>query len=202
MSPNTLFDIAGIRARIFTLPGRPPFMLAADLAEVYGTSTRRINEAVKRNPARFPSRYTFLLEEAELTHLRSQNATANPISSKVRYDPRAFTHGGANMLSGVLKSPVADEMAVMINDAFTAMETKALADAKSMVAKLQVEALRKKPIYGFIEMSMRHDQNLDQMWRGANYPRWKLEQAAREMLAMRLIPRLPDGMQPDLFGEV
>ncbi len=196
---TTLFDIAGIQARIFHLPNRPAFMLAADLAEVYGTTTRRVNEAVKRNPVRFPERYTFLLIEDELTDLRSHFATANPVSSKVRYEPRAFTHGGANMLSSVLKSPVADEMAVAINDAFTEMEENAIAKANNMLGKLRTDILTKKPIYVRIKDASERGLHIDTLWRETNYPKHKLETAVREMVKIGMLENLLDGMQAELF---
>lgn len=68
-----------------------------------------------------------------------------------------------------------------------------------MVARLHVDAQRKKPIYGFIAMSMEKGLGIAAMRRMSSYPHWKLEQAAREMLAMRLIDRLPEGMTPGLF---
>jgi ORF6N domain len=73
---NTLFDIAGVRARIFHLPNRPAFMIGNDLAEVYGSSPKRINEAVSRNPDRFPEDFAFELTEAEMQVLVTQNAAS------------------------------------------------------------------------------------------------------------------------------
>lgn len=110
-SPQTLFDIAGIQARIFTLPGRPPFMTAGDLAEVYQTEAFRLNRAVDRNPKRFPEDFCFRLTEAETEHLKSQNG----ISTKAnRAFPTAFTQAGAYALSGVLTSDVAIEVGIAI----------------------------------------------------------------------------------------
>lgn len=197
-TPNTLFDIAGVRARIHNLPGHAPFMLAADLAAVYGTTTKRINEAVKRNPARFPERYLVTLTEAESRGLKSQNATSNRAN---RSNLTGFTHGGANMLSGVLKSPVADQMAVAINDAFTDMEQAAVRDTKHMLLKLQTEASR-KPIYMWIKTYVERGMSFEDLWRDTNYSRPRLERAAREMLAQGLIPELPKGLQPGLFDNV
>ncbi|MGK7661150.1 MULTISPECIES: ORF6N domain-containing protein [unclassified Marinovum] len=194
-SPEHLFDISGIRARIFTLPNRQPFMLSADLAEVYGSRTDLINAAVKRNSRRFPDRYTFLLTEPEISDLKTQNALSSRAN---RAAARAFTHAGANMLSGVLKSPVADQMAVAINDAFTAMEQAAIYDTKRMLLKLQTD-ITKKPIYMWIKTYVERGAHFEELWRDTNYSRPKLERAAREMLALGLIPELPKGLQPGLF---
>jgi hypothetical protein len=114
----------------------------------------------------------------------------------------AFTQAGAYALSGVLTSDVAIEVGIAIYRAFTAMELAALADTRDMVARLQVDALRKKPIYGFVAMAMEKGLGIEAMRRMSSYPQWKLEQAARDMLAMRLIGRLPEGMPPGLFDHV
>ncbi|MFD1342907.1 ORF6N domain-containing protein [Litorisediminicola beolgyonensis] len=198
-SPLTLFTIAGKDCPIYTLDGRPPFMLASDLAEVYGTSTKALNQAVKRRQARFPERNVFRLEEAEKVRLRSQSVTANALSSKVRYEPMAFTHAGANMLSGVLKGEIADAVAVAINDAFTTMEQRAMAEARAVIAKLRSDSIVKKPIYGRVQQALLEGQSFDQLFQATNYPRWKLEQAIKEMLGLGLIERAPSGTQLGLF---
>ncbi len=180
---TTLFDIADIQARIYTLPDRPPFMLSNDLAEVYGTTTRKLNQAVKRNPARFPERYAFRLSKAEEQQRWSQFVTTSA-GKRTDLEPLVFTHGGANMLASVLRGPVADEMAVAINDAFTEMEQGAIADAEHMVGKLRTDILAKKPIYVRIE---------------TNYPKHKLEAATREMVKLGMIAEPLAGMQRELF---
>ncbi len=60
----------------------------------YGVETKRINEAVKNNPDKFPNRFSWVLNDADLDNLWSKNATAN-ISSK----SRVFTEQGVYMLS-------------------------------------------------------------------------------------------------------
>ncbi len=52
-------------------------MLASDLAEIYGVETRALNQAVKRNPARFPSRFMFQLTAEEAANLKSQAVTSS-----------------------------------------------------------------------------------------------------------------------------
>ena len=196
-TPETLFDLSGIRARIHILPGRPPFILDADAAEIYGSTTKAVNQAVKRNPERFPSDFTFVLTEAEMEQLRSQNVTA----SMSRAPARAVTHIGAYALSGVLKTEIAANMSVLIHRAFAEQEAKAIRDAEAMVNKLRCDVLVKKPIYVRILDGMERGLSIEEMRRETNYPAWKLEQAAREMLWLGMIPALPKGMQRDLFGE-
>lgn len=211
---NTLETISGIRARIFELPNRPPFMLAADLAEVYGSRTDLINAAVTRNPARFPERYSFLLSEGEIADLKTQNALS---SRSNRAAARAFTHGGANMLSGVLKSKVADEMAVAINDAFSALEAQALSDVQLLLQKVRSDARNRKPVRARIVDAKRDGWTFDQLKGTVSMSRPKLAEAVKDCILLGLIddalPGTPfeliktsgpvtDPRQGDMFGEV
>ena len=75
-------------------------LLDSDLAVLYGVSTKRFNEAVKRNLDRFPSDFSFLLEDQDVAILRSQFATSRLSDERWggrRYRPRAFTEHGAIM---------------------------------------------------------------------------------------------------------
>jgi len=85
-------------------------MLDADLAELYGVPTKRLNEAVRRNAVRFPEDFMFQLTADEAEILRSQFATSNGRGGR-RYIPYAFTELGVAMLSSVLNS----ERAVLVN---------------------------------------------------------------------------------------
>jgi hypothetical protein len=88
-------------------------MLDVDLAQLYGVSTGRLNEAVKRNKSRFPEDFMFQLtldEGNELQALRSQTAILKRGQHR-KYAPYAFTEQGVAMLSSVLNS----ERAVLVN---------------------------------------------------------------------------------------
>jgi len=74
--PLSPVPIEGITARILLVRGQK-VMIDADLAELYGVSTKRLNEQVKRNSERFPEDFCFQLTAEELTDLRSQFATSN-----------------------------------------------------------------------------------------------------------------------------
>lgn len=109
-----------IGSRIYTVRDRA-VMLDSDLAEVYGVETRRINEAVKRNPKRFTAMYSFQLDKNEWDVLMSQVAT-----SKTRSDarggrrklPHVFTEHGAVMLATVLNSDRAIAASMAVVEAF------------------------------------------------------------------------------------
>lgn len=91
-------------------------MLHRDLAELYGVPTKRLDEAVRHNPARFPAKFMFRLSEDEANTMRSQFATASRIN--LRFQPLAFTEQGVVMLSGALNSARAIAMSILVVDAF------------------------------------------------------------------------------------
>ena len=93
-------------------------MLDADMASIYGVSTKRLNEQVKRNKKRFPEDFMFQLTEEESKSLRSQFATSKEGRGGRRYLPYAFTEHGAIMAANVLNSELAVEMSVYVVRAF------------------------------------------------------------------------------------
>jgi hypothetical protein len=87
--------------------------------ELYGVITKRLNEQVKRNAARFPPDFIFRLTPAETVTLnRSQNATGSQKHRDPRFAPYAFTDHGAIMAATILSSPRAVEMTVHVVRAF------------------------------------------------------------------------------------
>lgn len=92
----------------------------ADLAALYGVETKRFNEAVKRNAAKFPADFMLTLTTEEFSALRSQFATSNdsPGRGGRRYAPRVFTEHGALMAATILNSPRAVEVSVYVVRAF------------------------------------------------------------------------------------
>jgi hypothetical protein len=91
-----------LQSRIHSIRGEK-VMLASDLAEIYSVETRALNQAVKRNPARFPSRFMFQLTAEEVSNLKSQSVTSSWGGAR-RAFPYAFTEHGAVMLAAVLNS--------------------------------------------------------------------------------------------------
>lgn len=121
-----------IEDRIFIIRG-VKVILDKDLAELYGVPTKRLNEQVRRNRAKFPEDFMFPLtkEEVEELILRSQNATSSlnrshfATGSQKHRDPRflpyAFTEYGALQVANVLNSPKATAMSLYIIRAFVRM---------------------------------------------------------------------------------
>ena len=109
---------AMIERRILLVRGQR-VMLDSDLASLYGVSTKRLNEQVRRNLRRFPADFMFQLSPDEAVVLRSQNATLEPGRGRYRkYLPYVFTEQGVAMLSSVLKSERAVQVNVEIMRAF------------------------------------------------------------------------------------
>ena len=94
-------------------------MLDEDLAALYGVSTKRLNEQVKRNSKRFPGDFMYLLTKQEVTILRSQFATSS--WGGRRYLVRVFTEQGVAMLSTVLNTERAIKVNIQIMRAFVAL---------------------------------------------------------------------------------
>lgn len=111
-------DAEHISRAIFVLRGQR-VLLDTELAELYGVSTKRFNEQVRRNRERFPDDFMFQLTEDELAILRSQIATLEGGRGQHRkYRPYAFTEHGAIMAASILNSPRAVEMSVYVVRAF------------------------------------------------------------------------------------
>lgn len=89
----------------------------ADVAELYGVDTKRVNEAVKNNPDKFPEDYMFVLTTDELSDLRSKFSTTK-ISAKSRVAPKVFTEKGLYMLATILKSKRAQDVTFAIIETF------------------------------------------------------------------------------------
>lgn len=85
-------------------------LLDSDLADLYGVETRVLNQAVKRNAARFPDDFMFQLSREEWAILKSQSVTSRSWGGR-RKPPLVFTEQGVAMLSSVLNS----ERAVAVN---------------------------------------------------------------------------------------
>ena len=112
-------DVINIENMIYEIDGKE-VMLDSDLAKLYNVETKRVNEAVKNNPEKFPRRFSWILTNEEKNNLWSKFSTAN-ISSMSRSNPRVFTEQGVYMLATILKSKIATEVSIRIMDTFVKM---------------------------------------------------------------------------------
>ena len=116
-------------------------ILDSDLARIYGTSTKALNQAVKRNRRRFPSDFVFRLSRDELIRNRSQFVTGSRKHRDPRFRPLAFTEQGAIMAANALNSMTAIRMSVFVVRAFVRM--RAILSSEKGLAE-ELEKLEKK----------------------------------------------------------
>ena len=179
--------------RIVTVRGQR-VILDADLAQTYGVETRVLNQAVKRNVARFPSDFAFQLTTAEAEALRSQivtleiseagdDAGAAALRSQIamlkkgrgqhrKFQPWVFTEHGALMAANILRSARAVEMSVYVVRAFI-RQREMLATSAEILRKLELIDHR----------LLAHDQALVIVW-----------EKIKEL--MRPVPALPPKPKP------
>lgn len=111
-------------------------MLDVDLAEMYGVTTGRLNEQVKRNASRFPVDFAFQLTADEVDALISQDAISNsPGRGGRRKLPWVFTEHGVLMLSSVLRSQRAVKVKIQIMRAFVKLR-EVMATHKDIARKI------------------------------------------------------------------
>ena len=111
-------------------------LLDAELAALYGVTTKRLNEQVKRNAERFPEDFMFRLSRTETDALnRSQFATGSQKHRDPRFPPYVFTEHGAIMAATTLNSPRAVEMSVYVVRAFVRLR-ELLATNRAFARKL------------------------------------------------------------------
>lgn len=118
MSHTDLISIEKMERAIYLIRGEK-VMLDRDLADLYQVQTKMLNQAVRRNPARFPTDFMFQLSEKEVAALnRSQIVTGSQKHRDPRSRPYAFTELGVAMLSSVLRSKCAITVNMEIMRAF------------------------------------------------------------------------------------
>src|SRR5437667_10344161 len=171
---HQLVLVQRVERRILLIRGEK-VMLDSDLAALYGVSTGALNQAVRRNPERFPSDFMFQLTGQELGSWRSRPATSRLISQSVmskrrrggrRHLPFAFTEQGVAMLSSVLKSRRAVQVNIAIMRAFVRL--------RKMIAAHEELADKIKELE---EKFQQHDQHFDSVF-----------QALRALLDPKQVP--------------
>ena len=144
-------EVSGsIEQKILVIRGRR-VMLDKDLAELYGVSTKRLNEQVRRNLRRFPEDFMFQLAKEEYENLKSQIATSS--WGGARKLSFAFTEQGVAMLSSVLNSERAITVNIAIMRVFVRLR-QILYTHKEFAARLNE--------YGFI--IEKHDEKIKKIF--------------------------------------
>ena len=130
---NSVVPVERIENAILFIRGQK-VMLDAELARLYGVSTKVFNQAIRRNEDRFPPDFAFQLTDQEFQSLRSQFVTSNRRGGR-RYRPYAFTEQGVAMLSSVLESKRAVQVNIEIIRTFVRLR-RMLASNEELARKL------------------------------------------------------------------
>jgi ORF6N domain-containing protein len=130
-------------SEIFEIRGKR-VMLDARVAQAFGTETKRINDAVARNPDKFDEAHTFQLSPAEHEALRSQLATSGAGRGGTRYPPHVFTIKGVARLATVLNSNAALRATDLVIDTFLTVYAQASA-GRSRIAISEPSQYRSSP---------------------------------------------------------
>ena len=115
-----ILQTLSVEEKIISIRGIP-VILDSDVAELYGVETKRINEAVRNNPDKFPDGFIIDVSEKEKKSLRSKFSTLEKQGrgQHAKYLPKAFTEQGLYMLATILKSPQATQATLCIIQTFT-----------------------------------------------------------------------------------
>jgi acyl carrier protein phosphodiesterase len=126
-------------------------MLDSDIASIYEVETKRINEAVRRNPEKFPDDLMLELTKKEFDNLRSHIATTN--FTMTRALPKVFTEQGIYMLATILKSDKATDVTLSIMRTFTKMRRYAM---EHQNLALHIQALKQELKEEFMQEMMKN----------------------------------------------
>lgn len=137
---GSLVPLERVERSILILRGEK-VILDSDLADLYGVTTKRLNEQVRRNRGRFPPDFMFQLSKEEFAHLRSHFATSSPDWGGRRHPPLVFTEHGALMAANVLSSARAIAASVTVVRAFVRLRQLL---ATHIELKRQLDELEKK----------------------------------------------------------
>ncbi|WP_236919113.1 ORF6N domain-containing protein [Ereboglobus luteus] len=133
MSPPDLIPVEHVQSRILVLRGQR-VIIDRDLARLYGVTTKRLNEQVKRNQRRFPEDFVFQLTKAEKTEVVAKcDHLGNLRFSNTL--PYAFTEHGAIQAANVINSATAEKMGVMVVRTFIQLR-QMMGSHKTLTAKL------------------------------------------------------------------
>ena len=183
----SLPTIAGVQSRIHTLPGRPLFMIADDLAEFYQKTPKILMQQVRRNIGRFPEGFIFDMTEAEF---REKSPHFGATSQGKRHDLThfGFTEKGALQLSSVLTGPVADAVSVTIIDAFIALRDQERADLKRALFQDEVAFIGKSRMRLAIKLAAGEGMSFGKL---AFENTWPMTRLALEVEGMRIRGFIP-----------
>jgi phage regulator Rha-like protein len=121
--PKIMNELSQIESKLI-LVREQKILLDRDVAELYGIETKRINEAYRNNPEKFPEGYVLFLDENESKSLRSKFSTLNNSTrgKHTKYQTKAFTEKGLYMLATILRSERATETTLAIIETYAKLK--------------------------------------------------------------------------------
>jgi hypothetical protein len=134
--PKAAPPVPDVLSLVLTIRGQR-VILDSDLAKLYGVTTSAVNQAVKRNPDRFPNVFCFQLTREELRQMLSQSVMTSAQDAAIKtikyrrsdHMPLVFTEYGALMAATVLNSARAVQMSIFIIRAFVSMRQELMTSA-------------------------------------------------------------------------
>ncbi len=144
---NSVIKLKSIEHRIIVVKDKKA-LLDFDVADLYGVETKRINEAVKNNPDKFPDGYIIEITAKEWNALRSKFSTLKNMGQgqHTKYTPKVFTEKGLYMLATILKSKAATQTTIAIIETFAKVRelTQAVNTLSQNPPKKEQQSLMKK----------------------------------------------------------
>ena len=151
MKNLVLTESQTIQNKIYTIRDKQ-VIIDRDLAFLYGVETKALNQAVKRNEARFPSDFRFQLDDSEKDELVTICDHFKTLKHS-SVNPYAFTEQGVSMLSAVLKSDTAIQTSIQIINSFVKMRRFLFDNASVFQRFTQIE-----------QKLLTHDENFDKLF--------------------------------------
>ena len=157
MKMNEIIKYENVESKIMVIRGEN-VIIDRDVAELYGVETKRINEAVKNNPEKFPDGYIIALNENEKSDV-VENFDHLEILKFSHAITSAFTERGLYMLATILKSPVATQTTIAIIEAFTKLRelSQVLNKLPNVVTEKEQKSLMQRAGNTFLDL---FDNNL------------------------------------------
>jgi len=160
---ENLINFDDVNTKIITVRNQN-VILDSDVATLYGVEAKRVNEAVKNNPDKFPEGYVIEVSHEEFTNLKKKNTTSNSeesLRSKIstlnkqgrgqhkKYLPNVFTERGLYMLATILKSPQATQATIAIVETFAKL--KQLTNSIAILNSIDPEVIEPEIIESTVE---------------------------------------------------
>ncbi len=195
----TLPTVAGVQSRILTIPDRPPFMLAAQLAEVFETTASNLMRQVRRNMDLFPDGFLIELSDEEyVAQLRQFGTTAEggranlaqlPQGARTDLTHFGFTEAGALMVPNVLRTDAARRAAPVLVRAFVEMRDAKVRALENALFKDEQAYIGRSAMRRAIKDAAARGWDFERLW--SEYDHWSRPVLGREIEEMRLRGYIP-----------